>query len=216
MLEAVQKYSKTNWIYICAFLSQSGYVSKSILPSMVSSPIKNVKGHKLYKNVIENMLKCNIIEEYDATRWALGYFPSLPNNNLSRSIGIEIAKKQIVNDFTKLIKNINLVAYESVKSFTDFAEFAKFQWAFTAPSYIQPLYNMESEKNGFVIGDVFYGKVAKEEDVMFFINKLNIIRKFKGLPAFLPILIVENVTPGAHKLLKDNKVVVAFIKEIFS
>lgn len=216
LLEAVQKYSKTNWIYICAFLSQSGYVSKSILPSMVSSPIKNVKGHKLYKNVIENMLKCNIIEEYDETRWALGYFPSLPNNNLSRSIGIEIAKKQIVNDFTKLIKNINLVAYESVKSFTDFAEFAKFQWAFTAPSYIQPLYNMESEKNGFVIGDVFYGKVAKEEDVMFFINKLNIIRKFKGLPAFLPILIVENVTPGAHKLLKDNKVVVAFIKEIFS
>ena len=57
LLEAVQKYSKTNWIYICAFLSQSGYVSKSILPSMVSSPIKNVKGHKLYKNVIENMLK---------------------------------------------------------------------------------------------------------------------------------------------------------------
>lgn len=215
LLEAIQKYSKLNWIYICAFLSQSGYVSKSVLPSMVSSPIKNVKGHKLYQKVIEDMLKCHIIEEYDETKWTLSYFPSLPSNNLSRAIGIEVVKKQIVNDFTKLIKNINLVAYDSIKLSTDSAEFSKFQWAFTAPSYIQPLYNMELKKNGFVIGDVFYGKVATEEDVMFFINKLNIIRKFKRLPAFLPILIVESVTPDAQKLLKANKVVIAFIKEIF-
>ena len=67
LIDAIKRSSKINWIYICAFQSQNGFVAKSILPSLVSSPIKNVKGHKLHQRVIDDLLKCGIIVEYNET-----------------------------------------------------------------------------------------------------------------------------------------------------
>lgn len=215
LLEGIKENSQINWIYICAFRAQYGFVSKSILPALVSSPVKNVKGHKLHTRVINDLIKCDIIEDYDETRWKLRDWVPDTVHNLSHSIGIEVAKKQIVNDFAGWAGNINLVGYGSKKTIFESAEFANFQWAFTAPSYVQPVYNMESQKNGFVVGDVFYGKTATLEDIQFFINKISIIRSYKKLPCFLPVLLLDNATPEALKVLKDHKVVVAFIKNLF-
>ena len=215
LLEAIQESSQVNWIYICAFQSQCGYVSKSILPALVSSPVNNVKGHKLHQRVIEDLVKCHVIEDYDETRWKLSDWVSDTGQNLSRSTGIEVVKKQIIHDFASWARNINLVGYDSFKTIFESAEFANFQWAFTAPSYVQPLYDLDLQKNGFVIGDVFYGKTADTEDIQFFINKLAIIRKYKKLSNFLPVLLLESATPEALKVLKEQKVVVAFINNLF-
>lgn len=215
LLTAIKENSQVNWIYICAFRSQHGYVSKDILPALVASPIKNVKGHKLHQRVIEDLLNCRIIEEFDETRWKLCDWVPVSGQSLARATGVEVVKKQIVNDFAKWARNINFIGYDSSKTLVESAEFANFQWAFTAPSYVQPLYDMTLQKNGFIVGDIFYGQAATVEDVRFFIDKLSIIRNFKKLPAFLPILLVESVTPDALKLLKENKVVVAFIKNLF-
>lgn len=67
LMDAIKQSSQINWVYICAFQSQNGFVAKSILPSLVSSPIKNVKGHKLHQRVIDDLLKCGIIVEYNET-----------------------------------------------------------------------------------------------------------------------------------------------------
>lgn len=215
LLENIREYSQVNWIYICAFQTQYGYVSKSILPALVSSPVKNVKGHKLHTRVIEDLIKCHIIEEYDETHWRLCDWVPGSGQSLSRSTGIEVVKKQIVNDFAGWARNINFVGYDSSKKLFESAEFANFQWAFTAPSYVQPLYDMKSQKNGFVVGDVIYGKTATLEDIQFFINKLSVIESYKRLPRFLPVLLLENATQEALRALKDHKVVVAFIKNLF-
>lgn len=60
LMDAIKQSSQINWVYICAFQSQNGFVAKSVLPSLVSSPIKNVKGHKLHQRVIDDLLKCGI------------------------------------------------------------------------------------------------------------------------------------------------------------
>ena len=39
LMDAIKQSSQINWVYICAFQSQNGFVAKSILPSLVSSPI---------------------------------------------------------------------------------------------------------------------------------------------------------------------------------
>ncbi len=215
LLEDIKENSQINWIYICAFQAQYGYVSKNILPALVSSPVKNVKGHKLHERVLDDLIKCHIIEDYDDTRWKLSDWVSDTLQNLSRSTGIEVVKKQIVNDFASWAGNINLVGYGSSKTIFESAEFANFQWAFTAPSYVQPLYNMEAQKNGFVVADVFYGRTATLEDIQFFINKISIIRSYKKLPCFLPVLLIDNAAPEALKALKEHKVMVAFIKNLF-
>lgn len=56
LMDAIKQSSQINWVYICAFQSQNGFVAKSVLPSLVSSPIKNVKGHKLHQRVIDDLL----------------------------------------------------------------------------------------------------------------------------------------------------------------
>lgn len=215
LLTAIKENSQVNWIYICAFRSQCGYVSKNILPALVASPVKNVKGHKLHERVIKDLLKCQIIEEFDETRWKLCEWVPVSEKNLTYAMGVEVVKKQIVSDFAKWAKNINFIGYDSAKTFTESAEFANFQWAFTAPSYVQPLYDIINRKNGFIVADIFYGQVATVEDICFFTDKISIIRNFRNLPNFLPMLLVENVTPDALKLLKENKVAVAFIKNLF-
>lgn len=215
LLENIRENSQVNWTYICAFQAQYGYVSKSILPALVSSPIKNIKGHKLHTRVIEDLIKCHIIEEYDDTRWKLSDWVPGARQSLPRSMGIEVVKKQIVNDFAGWARNINFVGYDSSKTLFESAEFANFQWAFTAPSYVQPLYNMKLQKNGFIVGDVIYGKTASLEDIQFFINKISVIGSYKRLPRFLPVLLLDNATPEALKVLKEHKVVVAFIKNLF-
>ena len=177
--------------------------------------LEDVKGHKLHERVLDDLIKCHIIEDYDDTRWKLSDWVSDTLQNLSRSTGIEVVKKQIVNDFASWAGNINLVGYGSSKTIFESAEFANFQWAFTAPSYVQPLYNMEAQKNGFVVADVFYGRTATLEDIQFFINKISIIRSYKKLPCFLPVLLIDNAAPEALKALKEHKVMVAFIKNLF-
>ena len=215
LLKAIRESSQINWIYICAFRAQHGFVSKDILPALVAAPVKNVKGHKLHQRVIDDLLKCNIIEEFDENRWKLSDWIPMLRQNLSCATGVEAVKKQIVSDFSKWARNLNLIGYDSSRIFMETAEFANFRWAFTAPSYVQPLYDMANQVNGFVVADVFYGQVATVEDIRFFIDKISIIRNFKKLQSFLPILLVESVTPDALMLLKEHKVVVAFIKNLF-
>lgn len=146
LLDAIKESSQVNWIYICAFQSQWGYVSKNILPALVSSPIKKVKGHKLHDRVIKDLLKCHIIEDFNDEFWKLSDWVPHSGKNLSRAVGLEVAKKQVVTDFANWARNINFVGYDSTKKLFETAEFANFQWAFTAPTYIQPIYNLETQK----------------------------------------------------------------------
>lgn len=215
LMEAVKSSSQVNWAYICAFREQNGYVAKNILPSLVSSPVQKVKGHKLHQRIIEDLLKCHIIEEYNETHWMLADWVPLLNRNIARASGLETVKKQVVNDFASWARNINMIGYDSAKTLAESAEFAHFQWAFTAPAYIQPLFDSKKKRPGFVVADIFYGHAATVEDIKFFLDKLSIIRTFKGLPTFLPIILVESVSPDALKALKENNVMVAIIKNIF-
>ncbi len=54
-----------------------------------------------------------------------------------------------------------------------------------------------------------------EKDINFFLDKLSVIRTFKKLPAFMPVFLVENITREALMILKENKVMVALIKNVF-
>jgi len=215
LLEAIKENSQINWMYICAFNAQGGYMSKDILPAFVSAPIKNVKGHKLHDRIIDDLLKCKIIEDLDETHWKLCDWVSGPTRNLVRSFAIESVKKQVINDFAMWARNINLIAYNSAKTLIDKAEFANFQWGFTAPCYVQPIFDLSTQKNGFVVADVFYGKRADVDDVKYFIDKVTIVRNFKKIQSFMPVFISEGATPEAQALLKEHKILIAYIKNIF-
>lgn len=214
-MEAIKESSHVNWLYISAFISQNGYVAKDILPALVASPVSNLKGHKLHQRILSDLQKCQIIEDYNETHWKLCDWILPCKSNLARAIGLETVKKQLVRDFAMWAQNVNFIGYGSAKTLPDTAEFAHFQWALTAPSYVQPFFNSASQKPGFFVADVVYGRTATPDDVGFFLEKLAIVRSFKNISTFLPVLLVESVTKETLKLLKDNKVVVALVDNVF-
>ena len=215
LLNAIKQHSKVIYTYIQAFISQNGYISKKILPAFIGAPIGKIKGHKKHSDILQNLIDTEIILEFSEERYSLN--PTFYDaGNLNHSIGLEIAKKIIINDFSRWAREINLVAFEKGEGLFDAPKFAQFQWAYTAPSYIQPLYSYKSEQPGFVIADVFFGKVATVESLHFFIEKLNIIRSFKNVKSFLPVLLVEKIDPEALTLLKKNKVMVAILNNFFT
>lgn len=124
-------------------------------------------------------------------------------------------KNQVVRDFARWAQNVNFIGYSSARTLSDIAEFAHFQWALTAPSYVQPLFDSITQRPGFLVADIVYGRTATPDDAGFFLEKLTIVRSLKNISTFLPILLVESVTKETLKLLKDNKVVVALIDNVF-
>lgn len=215
LLEAIKQYSKVNYSYIQAFMAQSGYISKKIFPAFVSAPIGKVKNHKMHSAILQGLLETQIIIEFSEERYALNH-AFFDTANLNRSIGLEIAKKTIINDFNNWLRGVNLISYEKGRTLFEMPEFAQFQWAYTAPSYIQPLSSGKENQPGFVIADVCYGATATKESIRFFIDKLNIIRSFKNIKPFLPVFIVDKIEPDALKLLKENKVMIAILNNFFS
>ncbi|MCM1055550.1 MAG: hypothetical protein NC394_08515 [Bacteroides sp.] len=215
LLKAIEEHSRVNYTYIQAFRSQNGYVSKKILPALVGAPIRKVKNHKMHSAILRSLIDARIITEFSEERYAMNQAFSI-TDNINRSIGLEIAKKVIINDFNSWARGVNLVSYEKGRGLFEEPEFAQFQWAYTAPSYIQPLYSNKEKQPGFVIADVFYGATATKESIAFFIDKLNIIRSYKNIKPFLPVLLTDKIDPEALKLLKDNKVMVAILNNFFS
>ena len=215
LLRAIEEHSRINSIYLSAFAAQNGCISKKLLPAFVSAPVGKVKGHKLHQRVIDDLLQQKIIGDFDERHWILNEAFNNSSSNISRAAGIEVAKRQIINDFASWAGKLNLTAYNSVHILDEKAEFANFRWAFTAPSYAHPLYDSKKNSPGFVVADVFYGKLATVQDIRFFIDKVNIIRSFKNVRDFLPVFIVDRVNPDALELLKEHKVIVAFINNIF-
>lgn len=220
LLNAIENHSKVNFLYINALLRQGGYISKDVLPAFTASPIKKIRGHKLHQRVIDDLTKNKLLRDYDDERLMLGSdFFSENERSLEKSMGIEAAKKIILGDFYGWARSVNLVGYGTGRIFSEKPEFANFQWGFTAPSYIQPLCDLVSGKPGFVIADVCLNKSAtaiSAQDVCFFVEKIEIIRSYKKLPRFLPVLLVDSVSEETLALLKRNRVMVAFLGELFS
>ena len=105
--------------------------------------------------------------------------------------------------------------YNSFEIFPDSAIFAHFKWFSTIPSYVTPLYDLKKKRPGFVVVDVLVKSNITIEDVSFFVEKVNIIRNFKGLPSFAPVLLLNGVSNEALRYLKENKIVVGILSNLF-
>ena len=97
LLQAVETHSKVVYTYIQAFISQSGVVSKELLPSFVSAPIGKVKGHRQHEDVLAKLIDAQIIRDSGEDTYSISpmFHEAI---NAKRSRGLEIAK----NDNSRL------------------------------------------------------------------------------------------------------------------
>ncbi|NMA30905.1 MAG: hypothetical protein GX941_03735 [Candidatus Methanofastidiosa archaeon] len=215
LFNAFRNSSKNNYQILLAIQNNGSFISKKVLASYVAAPVENLTRHKRYDLLVNKLIELKFIDEYVDGYYQLLY-PYGSKVDIKNTKAIELAKKTVIDDFSDWAKKLNLIAYNSPKGFFECANFAKFQWAFTAPSYINDISDRKNGKPGFCIGDIIIGKNADVDDVQFFIDKIDIIKHYKNLSSFIPIIISENYTKEAHRLLKEKGVICAKISNLFS
>ena len=209
LISAFEGSGKKYYQLIKAIEKNGGYISKKILACYVSAPVENLTGHMRYDLILHKLLDLQLIEDSSDDFYRLFY---TEDAEIKNSSAIELAKKTAVEDFCGWARKINLISYKSYKTIFQNANYAKFQWGFSAPSYSISNYN----KPSFVIGDIIIGN-ADVADVEFFIDKICIIKNFKNIHSFTPVLLVsEKFTEEAFNLLKQNGIVCATIGNLFS
>jgi len=215
LLEILNKSSKAYYAFIQAIIFHNGFINKKQLPSYTFSPIKPLKGHRSAEKIISDLLKANIIINYNDEVYQLsGLLFQL--SNYSRFKAIEVAKRITLEQFNDWARNMNIIAYNMGRFFDSTAEFYKFQWSFTAPSYLGVGSSITKKPSTFVAMDILLGKDIEEIDILYLIKKLKIIYNAKNVASIIPVLILDrSISPNAFKLLKNEGIMIGFIDQLF-
>lgn len=211
--KAIKNSARRYYSVIKAIEYHNGYIKKEHLASYSFSPIKNLKSHKNFKTIIEELKKLKFIFE-DNDCYTLNDSLSIRSkNNYNYYKAVELSKELIINQFNDFTKSIGLISYDRGKSYS---EYSKFQFCFTAPSYINGItaFTAGKPQPAFVLADILLGNHIDEDEVDFFLRKIAVV-KTQSKCNFLPFLIVDNVSQKAFKELKKQGIIVGFINKLF-
>jgi hypothetical protein len=209
---ALKISAKKYYSIITALEYHNGYIKKEHLASYSFSPVSNLKSHKKFSDVINDLIKLKIITEEDEYYKLSELFSNRVNSNFNFYRAVELAKGVIGDQFYNYTRNIGLISYERGRFNS---EFSKFQFCFTAPSYVSGIVKyIDRVQPAFVIADVLIGNRNDESSVDFFIQKIQII-KTQTSSNFLPFLITDTLTQEAFKKLKENGIIIGFVDKLF-
>ncbi|MBM7556304.1 hypothetical protein [Halanaerobacter jeridensis] len=212
LVNSFETHAKAYHFFIQAVLFHDGFIDMNQLPSYTCSPIKKLKGHKPASSIIDDLLQLDVLVEYTDDIYQLNSLIEVSSTH-TRFKAIELAKELTISNFEDWAKKINFTSYNDAEKLSNNAEFYKFQWGFTAPSYILNLRNEDSP--GFIVADILLGKEVLEEHVEYFLNKIDIIKQNHNVSSFIPIIIVEDLEKEAFQLLKSRGIFIGFVNELF-
>ena len=215
LVNAFKSDAKRCYAIINAIKYHHGLVPIGELPNYSVSPVKLLSGHMKFSSLIEKLKKYNLVRETQDGEYGLNVLiveQAAPNFRHIK--GIQLSKKLILQQFETWSKNIGLVSFKKGKNNN---VVGCFQFAFTAPTYIDGLirYNGKQKKPGFLVADILIGNVTDEDAISFFIKKLAAIKASNPTIKVLPVLIVDGIGVKALNQLKSNGVLVASIKELY-
>lgn len=186
-----------------------GIISQKYLECYTNYPIIPLKSHLPFKEVLQKFVEQDILI-FSGDRYLLSPKYNKSFTNYAHYTTIEAIKEAVLENFNSLAKNIGLISFNTGEFFP---EYGKFRFGFKGVSYVAGL--MDGAKNGYVVADILIGHPIYEDDVKFFVDKLNTIKQFEKSSRLMPFLIVDDLDPEALNLLKSKGVVVGFIKELF-
>ena len=142
------------------------------MASYTFSPVKNLISHKKFSSIIDDLIKLKIVvEENEYYRLTKRILIRI-SNNFNYYKAFELSKQVIGNQFYNYSKSIGLISYEK-GNFN--SEFAKFQFCFTAPSYISGIVKYGSKiQPAFVVADILLGNINDETSIDFFYKKFKL------------------------------------------
>ncbi|MBS1593989.1 MAG: hypothetical protein JST90_06670 [Bacteroidetes bacterium] len=212
---ALSVAGKRHFAILIALNFHQGLIKKEDLGNYTFSPVTKLKGHQSLSTIVGNLLKNNIISDYDQDHYQLNpYLIDGLGADIKAYKAIEFSKDLVLNQFNVWSRNIGIGSFNKGKFNS---EVGGFQFAYSAPSYITGFvqYKGGNPKPGFLVADVLIGNKVDLLQVDFFVQKINAIKASNISLRLFPVLIVHGVELEALNLLKKTGIVVGTIKEIF-
>ncbi len=215
LVKAIQTSAKRYYSIIKAIEYHNGYIPEVQLASYSFSPIENLKGHKRFSDIIDDLNQLKLLSK-DEGNYTLQNCKVNANNNFRYHKGIELAKNVVLQQFYDWARKIGLISYNSG---TFHSSFSKFQWGFVAPSYVSGILKFNKKENAiipsFILADVLLGKMIGIEEVSFFLRKVDII-KTQNVPNFLPFILTDGAfSDEAFEQLKQKGIIIGFVNKLF-
>lgn len=211
LINALKTDSKSCYSIICSLTLHGGIIKKELLKCYVSSPTELLKGHQKYSVHLDLLIRNGVVFDNGGEYFELNglIFPT----SLSHFKAIDLVRKVTELHFEDWAKKIGLIAWAKYKANE---EFAKFSWCFKAPSYISGI-KKDGSTPGFVLADYLFGKSEyNENDIDFFISKVDTVSMQSGIPKSIIFLIYDTkLSDSAFKKLKARGIVVASITNLF-
>jgi hypothetical protein len=124
-----------------------------------------------------------------------------------------------LNDFLREIlalwlKNNGLVSYNKISFCGDFCSYS---WDITAPSYLLPLIRKKNEKStpGFIVADIIPQYDIDDDDVDYYIKKIESCFLERNTVSFIPILLGYGFKTSTWNSLKQKNILIATVKNFF-
>ena len=211
--KAIKNSARRYYSLIIAIEFHNGYIHKDHLASYGFSPIMDLKSHVRFDVLIEKLKELNIVYEENGFYSLNEMFTIRSRNNYRYYKAIELSKNVTLEQFEDITKNTGIISYESAKRNS---EYCKFQFCFTAPSYVNGITKKSTNitNPAFVLADVLIGNDINMDAVDFFLRKIDIIST-QSKCNFLPFLIVDSISQEALDTLKKKGIIVGFVEKLF-
>lgn len=209
LTEVIRNDAQQHYTVLNAINLYSGLIPKSILAEYTFSPTGNVKGHKRFSTIIEDLKRLRLIYETDDS-----YVGENTAYNEKRGKALSLIYEMTLAHFHEWGRNIGLFSYDSAKFH---GELSSYQFAMVAPSYINSL--VQKTNNGiipaFVVADILLNRDILKDDVDFFIKKLENVSMRNRSAKIIPFLLVGSHDKEVHQALKSKGIIVGNIDELF-
>jgi len=172
------------------------------------------KNKKTFDQVTRELQKIGVIKISDE-RCFLYEDAILRDKTYMESRTIIYLNEYLREILARWLKNNNFVSYNTVQFNADFCSY---YWDIKAPSYLLPFATRKADKKkrmGFVVADIIPQYDINDDDIDYFIRKVEGCLWGKKTIPFIPILLGYRFTESAWSILKSKNIMAVTVNNFF-
>lgn len=211
LVEIIRNHALQHYAALNALNIHYGVIPDDILAEYTFSPVGNVKGHKNFSSIADDLKRLRLVEKYENS-YILS--ESLFFND-KKSKALNVIHKLTISHFHEWGRNIGLFSYDSASFHS---EMSSYQFALVAPSYINSLTSISNNGKkipAFVVADIILNRDIKSSDIDYFIKKVENVSSRNPHTKIIPFLLIGTHDQEIYKALKSKGIIVGNIDELF-
>ena len=211
LVEIIRNHATQHYAILNALNIHYGVIPNSIFAEYTFSPVGNVKGHKKFSSIIDDLKRLQLIDENENT-----YISSeCQVYNDKKSKAINVIHKLTISHFHEWGRNIGLFSYDSASFHS---ELSSYQFAIVAPTYLNSLTSISKKGKtipAFIVVDIILNRDIKSSNIDYFIKKIENVSSRIPNTKIIPFLLIGTHDQDIYQALKSKGIIVGNIDELF-